>query len=201
MHPCGVGQRSWAGVPTALPTALCSILVLLGVQQWLRGGVTSGRWGRVTGCFLPVSCWQGGKCCNPIHHALDVAWAAHGERCPPGLPGTGPTHPHAQVPRQHCTCGRPVPPPRGAAISTTLLTVLRVPCTRAPVMPLSRPLSRRCCASPAGATVNVGLDPSKVVITKLKIDKDRKALLERKKGAKAAKGKYTEEEVAMQDID
>ena len=31
-----------------------------------------------------------------------------------------------------------------------------------------------------GATVNVGIDPSKVVITKLKIDKDRKALLERK---------------------
>lgn len=31
-----------------------------------------------------------------------------------------------------------------------------------------------------GATVNVGLDPSKVVITKLKLDKDRKALLERK---------------------
>ena len=31
-----------------------------------------------------------------------------------------------------------------------------------------------------GATVNVGLDPSKVVITKLKIDKDRKALLERR---------------------
>ncbi len=31
-----------------------------------------------------------------------------------------------------------------------------------------------------GATVNVGLDPSKCVITKLKIDKDRKALLERK---------------------
>lgn len=32
----------------------------------------------------------------------------------------------------------------------------------------------------AGATVNVGIDPSKVVITKLKMDKDRKALLERK---------------------
>jgi Ribosomal proteins L26 eukaryotic, L24P archaeal len=31
-----------------------------------------------------------------------------------------------------------------------------------------------------GATVNVGLDPSKVVITKVKLDKDRKALLERK---------------------
>lgn len=28
--------------------------------------------------------------------------------------------------------------------------------------------------------MNVGLDPSKVVITKLKLDKDRKALLERK---------------------
>jgi large subunit ribosomal protein L26e len=32
-----------------------------------------------------------------------------------------------------------------------------------------------------GATVPVGLDPSKVVITKIKIDKDRKNLLERKK--------------------
>lgn len=32
-----------------------------------------------------------------------------------------------------------------------------------------------------GATVNVGVDPSKVVITKLKLDNDRKALLERKK--------------------
>mmetsp|Transcript_23936 Transcript_23936/g.32923 ORF Transcript_23936/g.32923 Transcript_23936/m.32923 type:complete len:146 (+) Transcript_23936:56-493(+) len=55
-----------------------------------------------------------------------------------------------------------------------------------------------------GATVNVGIDPSKVIITKLKIDKDRKALLERKKGANAekGKGKFTEEEVkAMQDVD
>jgi large subunit ribosomal protein L26e len=31
-----------------------------------------------------------------------------------------------------------------------------------------------------GATFNVPLDPSKLVITKIKIDKDRKALLERK---------------------
>eukprot|EP00798_Chlamydomonas_sp_ICE-L_P030888 gene30888-35935_t len=37
-----------------------------------------------------------------------------------------------------------------------------------------------------GATVQVGVDPSKVVITKLKIDKDRKALLERKKSGKGA---------------
>merc|ERR1711903_295678 len=40
-----------------------------------------------------------------------------------------------------------------------------------------------------GATVNVGIDPSKVVITKLKIDKNRKELLDRKKGANAEKGK------------
>lgn len=33
----------------------------------------------------------------------------------------------------------------------------------------------------AGATVNVGIDPSKVVVTKLKMDNDRKNLLERKK--------------------
>ena len=35
-----------------------------------------------------------------------------------------------------------------------------------------------------GATVNVGLQPSNCVITKLKIDKDRKALLERKASSK-----------------
>merc|ERR1711907_745263 len=52
--------------------------------------------------------------------------------------------------------------------------------------------------------VNVGIDPSKVVITKLKVDKNRKELLERKKGAKSekGKGKFTEAEVqAMQDVD
>eukprot|EP01025_Chloroclados_australasicus_P022204 TRINITY_DN23007_c0_g1_i1.p2 TRINITY_DN23007_c0_g1~~TRINITY_DN23007_c0_g1_i1.p2 ORF type:complete len:172 (-),score=14.22 TRINITY_DN23007_c0_g1_i1:172-645(-) len=54
-----------------------------------------------------------------------------------------------------------------------------------------------------GATVQVGVDPSKVLITKLKLDKDRKALLERKKGAAdAKKGKFSEAEVsAMQNID
>ncbi len=44
-----------------------------------------------------------------------------------------------------------------------------------------------------------------VIITKLKLDKDRKALLERKQGSKGAdkgKGKFTEKEVqAMQDVD
>merc|ERR1719316_2440773 len=53
-------------------------------------------------------------------------------------------------------------------------------------------------------TVNGGLDASKVVITKLKMDKDRKKLLERKqgKGAEKGKGKFTEEEVqAMGSVD
>ncbi|OAY81949.1 60S ribosomal protein L26-1 [Ananas comosus] len=51
-----------------------------------------------------------------------------------------------------------------------------------------------------GSTVNVGVAPSKVVITKLKLDKDRKALLDRK--ARAAppptrpRAKFTTEDVA-----
>jgi large subunit ribosomal protein L26e len=56
-----------------------------------------------------------------------------------------------------------------------------------------------------GATTQVGIDPSKVVVTKLKMDKDRKALLERKKGAAGAdkgKGKFTPAEVkSMQNVD
>ena len=52
-----------------------------------------------------------------------------------------------------------------------------------------------------GATsVPVGIHPSKVVITKLKLDKDRKALLERK-SSKANKGKFTENEVNMAGVD
>merc|ERR1712110_324667 len=53
-----------------------------------------------------------------------------------------------------------------------------------------------------GATVNVGIDPSKCVITKLKMDKDRKALLERKSASRTAdKGKVTEQEVqAMANV-
>merc|ERR1719399_2659458 len=42
-----------------------------------------------------------------------------------------------------------------------------------------------------GQTTQVGIRPSKVMITKLKLDKDRKALLERKNRTKA-KGKYKE---------
>ncbi|KAK8933605.1 60S ribosomal protein L26-1 [Platanthera zijinensis] len=61
-----------------------------------------------------------------------------------------------------------------------------------------------------GSTVNVGVDPSKVIITKLKLDKDRKSLLERKargRAADKAKGKFSAEEVAsgappsLQEID
>ena len=57
---------------------------------------------------------------------------------------------------------------------------------------------------PSGATVQVGIHPSKVVITKLKLDKDRKAILERKnKEAKSdkAKGKFTEKDMPMADVD
>ncbi|KAF5837991.1 translation protein SH3-like domain-containing protein [Dunaliella salina] len=55
-----------------------------------------------------------------------------------------------------------------------------------------------------GATVNVGIDPSKVVISKLKMDKDRKKILERKQSAKGdkGKGKFSEQEVkAMSNVD
>merc|ERR1711872_936680 len=51
-----------------------------------------------------------------------------------------------------------------------------------------------------GATVNVGIHPSKVEIVKLKLDKDRKKILDRKSKAKLAdkaKGKHREEDVAM----
>merc|ERR1712167_498954 len=44
-----------------------------------------------------------------------------------------------------------------------------------------------------GSTVNVGIHPSNVMITKLKLDKDRRAILDRKDTTKAAekgKGKY-----------
>mmetsp|Transcript_7614 Transcript_7614/g.13753 ORF Transcript_7614/g.13753 Transcript_7614/m.13753 type:complete len:137 (+) Transcript_7614:100-510(+) len=46
-----------------------------------------------------------------------------------------------------------------------------------------------------GQSVPVGVHPSKVVITKLKLDKDRKAMLDRK-GKSAKKGKYTEKDMA-----
>ncbi|GFZ18824.1 translation protein SH3-like family protein [Actinidia rufa] len=64
-------------------------------------------------------------------------------------------------------------------------------------------------ASPArkvnGSTVNVGINPSKVVITKLRLDKDRKSLLDRKAKGRAAadkdKGaKFTAEDI-MQSVD
>ncbi len=58
---------------------------------------------------------------------------------------------------------------------------------------------------PPGTSVPVGIDPSKVVITKLKLDKDRRSMLERKGASKAAdkgKGKFTEQEVqAMAEVD
>ncbi|CAD6192061.1 unnamed protein product [Caenorhabditis auriculariae] len=51
-----------------------------------------------------------------------------------------------------------------------------------------------------GSTVHIGIHPSKVAITKLKLDKDRRALVERKAAGRARvtgilKGKHTEESV------
>ncbi|KAH3787974.1 60S ribosomal protein L26-like [Dreissena polymorpha] len=48
-----------------------------------------------------------------------------------------------------------------------------------------------------GASVNVGIHPSKVVIVKLKMDKDRKRILDRKAKARQTtdKGKHTEESI------
>lgn len=48
-----------------------------------------------------------------------------------------------------------------------------------------------------GASVNVGIHPSKVVIVKLKMDKGRKKILERKAQSRQAadKGKHTEESI------
>merc|ERR1719253_210980 len=55
-----------------------------------------------------------------------------------------------------------------------------------------------------GATVELGIHPSKVVITKLHLDPDRKKLLERKRAgsADADKGqKFTESDVAANTLD
>ena len=53
-----------------------------------------------------------------------------------------------------------------------------------------------------GVTVNVGIQPSKVVITRLKLDNDRKALLEKRRRKGKAKGKFTDQDIqAMQDVD
>ena len=55
-----------------------------------------------------------------------------------------------------------------------------------------------------GATVPIGIHPSKVVITKLKLDKDRKKILERKNRATVGdknKGKFTEADVNMATVD
>ena len=56
----------------------------------------------------------------------------------------------------------------------------------------------------SGATVQVGIHPSNCVITKLKLDKDRKAILDRKNSetkTDKGKGKFTEKDVAMADVD
>uniref|UniRef100_A0A0N5AGI9 KOW domain-containing protein n=1 Tax=Syphacia muris TaxID=451379 RepID=A0A0N5AGI9_9BILA len=52
-----------------------------------------------------------------------------------------------------------------------------------------------------GTSVHIGIHPSKVAITKLKMDKDRRAMIDRKASGRARatgalKGKHTEETIA-----
>ncbi|KAF5396540.1 hypothetical protein EG68_00741 [Paragonimus skrjabini miyazakii] len=59
-------------------------------------------------------------------------------------------------------------------------------------------IERLQCRKSNGAYVPIGIHPSNVVIHKLKLDKDRRALLDRKAAGKLAgedKGKYTEETI------
>ncbi|KAK7252772.1 hypothetical protein RIF29_36966 [Crotalaria pallida] len=51
-----------------------------------------------------------------------------------------------------------------------------------------------------GSTVNVGIHPSKVVITKLRLDKDRKSLLDRKAKGRAAADKEKGTKFAPEDV-
>jgi len=48
-----------------------------------------------------------------------------------------------------------------------------------------------------GATVNIGVNPSKVVITKLKLDKDRQSILNRKARVPKDDKKHTEASLAQ----
>eukprot|EP01066_Platyproteum_vivax_P021679 Platyproteum_vivax@DN9948_c0_g1_i1.p1 len=49
----------------------------------------------------------------------------------------------------------------------------------------------------SGEQVPIGIHPSKVVITKLRLDKDRKKMLERKARGAAKKGKYTDKDISQ----
>ncbi|GFQ03092.1 60S ribosomal protein l26-1, partial [Phtheirospermum japonicum] len=50
------------------------------------------------------------------------------------------------------------------------------------------------------STVNVGIHPSKVVVTKLRLDKDRKSLVDRKAKGRAAADKDKGTEFTAEDI-
>mmetsp|Transcript_30734 Transcript_30734/g.56732 ORF Transcript_30734/g.56732 Transcript_30734/m.56732 type:complete len:146 (+) Transcript_30734:28-465(+) len=55
-----------------------------------------------------------------------------------------------------------------------------------------------------GTPIPLGIHPSKVVITKLKLDKDRKAILERKNRlstSEAGKGKVQKDEIGLSNVD
>lgn len=52
-----------------------------------------------------------------------------------------------------------------------------------------------------GETVDIGIRPSNVVITKLKLDKDRKALMERKAKGRAEVAAKMRRDVEMSNVD
>merc|ERR1711998_527219 len=66
------------------------------------------------------------------------------------------------------------------------------------------PIERVTREKSNGSTVNVGIHPSNVVIPKLKLDKDRRKILDRKnteKNAEKGKGKYTEAADAKKEVE
>ena len=63
-------------------------------------------------------------------------------------------------------------------------------------------VERVTCERANGATVQVGIQASNVVINKLKLDKSRKAILARKDSEKTAqKGKYSKADVDAMNLD
>jgi Ribosomal proteins L26 eukaryotic, L24P archaeal len=173
-----------------------------GVQLRSRNGLDCAAHG-VCGCRSPTTYLS-----LPLPLGLDRQSAGLGYRttttilCPEdvGLGGKDCAHsalaqcPHSQS-RTACCALASAP----AAHTAAARLARSAPRRRAVLL---RCVTCRRCA--AGATVNVGVDPSKVRITKLKLDKDRRALLERKKGAAAAatKSKLTSAEVStMENID
>lgn len=157
-----------------------------GACGWLVLGQSHGGWELRVGWYAqagPARAWLIGACCVQGDAAVAVlgggTWGMRVEM----------TADMGSEQAVESPCDKPSP-------GITGLTVCLLPCCH---------LCTPCTTPATGATVNVGIDPSKCIITKLKLDKDRRALLDRKAASKKAdkgKGKFTEQEVqAMQQVD